>query len=99
MTRDEALADCMRDGWRRAECVESVDDRMVAGSYCDGSIVLDEQGERCIPNAALERRRAAVAADPLPEVAAAPRAGMAVPLALSLAWRALFSLADALDVK
>lgn len=99
-TRDEALDACMRDsGWSRSECAEIVDDHMVGGAYCNGNVVLDEHGRRCIPDAALERRRAAIAADPL-LAAGSPKPGpMAVPLALSLAWRALFSLADALDVK
>lgn len=100
MTREEAIRDCMaRTGWDRDACIEVVDDRMVGGAYCDGSIVLDERGERCISNAALDRRRATIAADPLPSVEAPKPGPMAVPLALSLAWRALFSLADALDVK
>lgn len=103
MNREQAIVACMANGeLRRAECAELVDASMVDGSYCDGSIYIDEHGRRCISRADLDRRAAAAAASPVatrPEDRPLPTPGWAVPLTLSLSVRALFALADVLDVR
>lgn len=66
MTRDEAIARCMSlGGWRLNECAAYVDDRFVNGVYCDGTIVVDVNGSRCIPAATVERVERARRADPV----------------------------------
>lgn len=101
-TREEGLAACLAVGLDRPTCDEVIESRMVDGVYCDGSTIIDANGRRCITAAALERRRAAIAADPYerPELTTKlPTPSWAVPLTLSLSIRALFALADALGVE
>lgn len=99
MTRDEAIAHCLAtSSWRRADCAEVVDDHMVNGAYCDGSVYRDERGVRCIPASVIEQKRAAASpAVYVPPPLPTPR--WAVPLVLSLSVRALFALSDALGVE
>jgi hypothetical protein len=93
-TRDEAIAECMAAGLRFSECAATVDDRVVDGVYCDGTVVMTEAGSRCVSRATVDRKRAASTAEPLPEAAASPPPRWAVPLTLSLAFRALCALSD-----
>lgn len=64
MTRDEALSACLARGVRTpGECAELVAAQSVGGVYCDGVVVLDASGRRCIPREVVERRDLA---SPLP---------------------------------
>ena len=67
MTRDEAVAACLaRGGWSRGECEAWADSNVVGGVYCDGAIVVDEHGKRCVPRATLEAKQRAMGLDPRP---------------------------------
>lgn len=65
MMYEEAMRECLARGLRRVECADIVGDRMVAGVYCDGTIVMSESGTRCVPRATVDRVLAARAASPL----------------------------------
>ena len=82
MSYDEAIRACLARGLRRAECDELVPDRMVGGVYCDGTIVLDASGSRCVPRATLDRVAAARASSPIRSSAPAEIAGAGVGAAL-----------------
>jgi hypothetical protein len=67
VTAAEALSQCVARGvWSRAECQEQVDAQRVAGVYCDGTIVLDARGKRCVPRAVVDRVQDARDGSPLP---------------------------------
>lgn len=72
MTRDEAIQECLDYGWSRSECETEVDDTMVDGAYCDGTIVITAEGKRCVSDALAARVKAARAAQPLPVATEAP---------------------------
>lgn len=79
MTREEAIAACAREsGWGLGACVESVDAQMVGGVYCDGTIVIDESGRRCVPRAVVDRVRQARNAAPLVDQEPEAGAGLVV---------------------
>src|SRR5687767_9434640 len=64
-TSAEELAACEAFGWSRAECEAEIASRMVAGQLCDGVVVHEATGRRCIPREVVERTQAARAASPL----------------------------------
>ena len=82
MTRDEAVARCIGFGYTRAECEAEAESNMVDGAYCDGTIVIEELGRRCVPREVVERKNDASDRDPLPlplpSSSAAPCPGSAV---------------------
>jgi uncharacterized protein YqfA (UPF0365 family) len=65
-TLEEAIAECMARGLARPFCLDMAAAQSVGGVYCDGSIVIDERGRRCVPRELVERVKAARAASPLP---------------------------------
>lgn len=99
-TRDEAIDACLAStSWRRADCAEVVDDRIVGGVYCDGTIVLDASGKRCVSAAMVAQHRAGAAPIDLAHPPPLPPPRWAVPLVLSLSFRALCALSDALGAE
>ncbi len=89
-TRAEALAACLaRGAWDKATCEEVVDSNMVGGVYCDGTIVQDARGKRCVTDEQKARRAATIDQEPLKRPAPAP--AEAKPSALP--WLALGALA------
>ncbi len=66
MTAAEKLAACLGTGQARVFCDQVVASQMVGGVYCDGTIVIDESGKRCIPRELVDRVNEARAATPLP---------------------------------
>lgn len=66
MTADEARARCLALGMSAGACDETIADHMVDGAYCDGTIVLDASGKRCVSAATEDEVRRARAASPLP---------------------------------
>lgn len=56
MTADQARASCLATGATPEECAALVAEQSVNGAYCDGRIVLDARGPRCVPRATLERK-------------------------------------------
>lgn len=65
-TAAEALEACVARGRARIICQDAIASQMVGGVYCDGAIVIDERGKRCVPRSEIERVNAARAASPLP---------------------------------
>ena len=94
MTRDEALRACIARGLRYPECAELVDDRMVDGAYCDGTIVMTVEGSRCVPAAVVAQKASAAPLPPDLFAGPTPPAPWGLPLALSFAFRALCALSD-----
>lgn len=66
MTKEEAIAQCVALGRIPAMCAEAAEAQSVGGVYCDGAIVIDANGRRCVPRELVERVKAARAASPLP---------------------------------
>jgi hypothetical protein len=66
MTADEMFAQCMQTGGDEPSCRDVVASQMVSGVFCDGQVVIDERGHRCIDQATLDRVARARAANPLP---------------------------------
>jgi hypothetical protein len=66
MNAAEALASCLAKGRGSEICQDMIASQSVNGVYCDGTLVIEEGGRRCIPAAVVERTEAARAADPLP---------------------------------
>jgi hypothetical protein len=72
MNADERYAQCMGLGGDADACHELVTSEMVNGVWCDGEIVYDANGKRCVPRDVLERVRAARGLAPLPVAAVVP---------------------------
>lgn len=66
MTAAEELAACLALGRSRALCDQLIAAQSVGGVYCDGTIVIDESGHRCIPRAVVDRVSDARKSSPLP---------------------------------
>lgn len=66
MTADERLAQCMQVGGDLTACQDLVLEETVGGVWCDGAVVYDERGKRCVTRAMLDRVAAARAGIPLP---------------------------------
>lgn len=91
MTADERLAQCLANGGDPGACHDLLASEMVGGVWCDGSIVYDASGKRCVPRALVERAAAARAGSPLPR---APMASSSAPI-VTIEWSrvALFGAA------
>ncbi len=74
-TAAQALADCLALGRDRATCDEGIASQMVGGVYCDGTIVQDASGRRCVPRDVIDRVRDARQASPLPSPVVVPATG------------------------
>lgn len=73
MTYEEAVASCVADGtWHRSECEAWARDRMVGGVFCDGTIVLSADGQRCVPRETLDAKQSAERAMPPPPAPSSP---------------------------
>jgi hypothetical protein len=100
VNRDEAIAQCLAaTSWRRADCAEVVDDRMVDGAYCEGSVYRDASGVRCISPTTLAQKRDALSRAAVEVAPPAPPRPLLVPLVLSLAFRGLCALEDAYGLR
>lgn len=66
MTAAEQLAACLARGGDPLLCQDAVDAQSVDGAYCDGRVVVEATGRRCIDQATLDRVEAARKASPLP---------------------------------
>lgn len=83
VTLEEYLALCAAEpGTTPDECRQRAADQSVGGQFCDGRIVMDEHGKRCVPRAVYERKAEAAKASPLPPRARASEARSGLPLAL-----------------
>lgn len=90
MTYEEAMRACVAQGWHETECSQAVADRMVGGVYCDGTIVQDASGARCVSSELAARVAAARAASPLPSTQQGSSSGAWLVLAALVAiivWR------------
>lgn len=56
----------MADGRDPETCQQVIESESVDGAWCDGQIVIDEQGHRCVSQEMLDRVARARAASPLP---------------------------------
>lgn len=88
MTADERLAQCLANGGDPGACHDLLAAEMVGGVWCDGSIVYDANGKRCVPRALVERAAAARAGSPLPRAAVVASSQPAP----SLDWKLLIAL-------
>lgn len=61
---EAAFRDCLALGLRPSAC--ELQAGMVDGRVCDGSIVIDASGRRCVTHAQRAQKEAAAAASPLP---------------------------------
>ncbi len=67
VTEAEARAACLaRGAWDAAECEAQIEAQKVGGVYCDGAIVWDAGGRRCVPRDVVDRVKALSDAGPLP---------------------------------
>ena len=78
MTIDDRRAELLAGGLRLPEVEELLAAESVDGVWCDGSIVIDERGRRCVTRATAERVRAARASSPLPASSAPSFVGLGV---------------------
>lgn len=72
MTRDERRAELLAGGLRLPEAEEMLADESVDGVWCDGAIVLDGRGKRCVMQSTIDRVRLAREGSPLPSSPAPP---------------------------
>lgn len=78
MTRDERRAELLAGGLRIPEAEEVLADESVDGAWCDGAIVLDGRGKRCVTQSTIDRVRLAREGSPLPSSPAPPPIGRGV---------------------
>lgn len=55
-TAAEARAACLAQGSPADACDEMIRLKMVDGVFCDGTVVLDASGKRCVPQAVVEQK-------------------------------------------
>jgi hypothetical protein len=65
VTVEEVIARCVASGRSSSDCEALAYDHMVNGVYCDGTIVIDASGKRCVSRALAARVAAARADQPL----------------------------------
>ncbi len=64
MTVDERRAQLLAAGTHAGDVEEMIDSESIDGVWCDGSIVTDERGRRCVSRAQIDRVQRARAALP-----------------------------------
>lgn len=57
-TAAEARAACIAQGTPASECDDMIKRDMVNGVFCDGTIVIDASGRRCVPQAIVNQKTA-----------------------------------------
>lgn len=92
ITAAQAMAFCMsQPGFTQADCNEHVNTHLVNGQYCDGDVVStkpDPNGpiiRTCIPQATIEKKIAAMQANPQANLAQARKVAAPIPWSLVLA--------------
>ncbi len=75
MTRDERRAELFAGGLRAPEVEEVLAAESVDGVWCDGAIVIDERGRRCVSRTTIDRVRLAREGSPLPAPSPSPSLG------------------------
>lgn len=71
MTGAERRAQLLAAGYDRPLVEEMIAEESVGGVWCDGAIVNDANGRRCVSRATIDRVSAARASSPLPSPAGA----------------------------
>lgn len=85
MTLDEFLSLCAAEpGTSPGECHQRAADQSVNGEFCDGNLVADEHGKRCVPRSIIDRKVSVAKKDPLPRPAAERKAtGLVLPVVVA----------------